>query len=170
MGFYFTCRVRVGFRTIGFGLGWKITARFQLCFAALFHILKITANKFINDFEIIGFMKTGHNVVQDSSATKVSSQTPIATIMSTSEAGKIKGGCFGSIVSFFENLTSSLINIKSLGFANAGHSGTQDSSATQASSQTPLASIMSTGESGKIEWGCFRSIVSYFENYCKQVH
>ena len=57
----------------------------------------------------------------------------------------------GSIVSFFENLTSSIINIKSLGFPNAGHSGTQDSSATQASSQKPLASIMSTGEAGKIE-------------------
>ena len=75
-----------------------------------------------------------------------------------------------SIVSFFENLTSSVINIKSLGFENVGHSGTQDSSATQASSQTPLASIMSTGEAGMIVGGCFRSIVSYFENYCKQVH
>jgi len=62
------------------------------------------------------------------------------------------------------------MNIKSLDFANAGYSGTQDSSATQVSSQTPIASIMSTGEAGKIEGGCFRSIVSYFENYCKQVH
>jgi len=42
-------------------------------------------------------------MAQDSSATQVSSQTPTATIMSTSEAGKIKGGCFGSIVSYFEN-------------------------------------------------------------------
>ena len=53
--------------------------------------------------KLIGFTKTGHNVVQDSSATQVSSQTPIATIMSTSEAGKIEGGCFGIIVSYFEN-------------------------------------------------------------------
>jgi len=53
--------------------------------------------------DLIGFAKTGKNVVQDSSATQVSSQTPIATIMSTSEAGKIEGGCIGTIVSYFEN-------------------------------------------------------------------
>jgi len=53
--------------------------------------------------DLIGFAKTGQNVVQDSSATQVSSQTPIATIMSTSEADKIEGGCFRSIVSYFEN-------------------------------------------------------------------
>jgi len=53
--------------------------------------------------KLIGFTKTGHNVVQDSSATQVSSQTPIATIMSTSEAGKIEDGCFRSIVSYVEN-------------------------------------------------------------------
>ena len=41
--------------------------------------------------DLIGFAKTGQNVVQDSSATQVSSQTPIATIMSTSEAGEIEG-------------------------------------------------------------------------------
>jgi len=39
---------------------------------------------------------------RDSSATQVSSQTPLATITSTSEAGEIEGGCFGSIVSCFE--------------------------------------------------------------------
>ena len=55
------------------------------------------------NLKLIGFTKTGHNVVQDSSATQVSSQTSIATIVSTSEAGKIEGGCFGSIVSYFEN-------------------------------------------------------------------
>ena len=43
------------------------------------------------NLKLIGFTKTGHNVVQDSSATQVSSQTPIATILSTSEAGKIEG-------------------------------------------------------------------------------
>ena len=46
----------------------------------------------------------------------------------------------------------------------------QDSSATQVSSQTPIATITSTGEAGEIEGGCFRSIVSYFENYREQVH
>jgi len=54
------------------------------------------------NLKLIGFTKTGHNVVQDSSATQVNSQTPLATIMSTSEAGKIEGGCFGSIVSFLK--------------------------------------------------------------------
>jgi len=39
----------------------------------------------------------------------------------------------------------------------------QDSSATQVSSQTPLATITSTGEAGEIEGGCFCSNVSYFE-------
>jgi len=50
----------------------------------------------------IGFMKTGHNVVQDSSATQMSSQTPLTTIMSTNEAGNIEGGCFRSSVSFLK--------------------------------------------------------------------
>jgi len=44
------------------------------------------------------FCKTGQNGTQDSSATQVSSQTPLATIMSSSEAGKIESGCFCSIV------------------------------------------------------------------------
>jgi len=46
----------------------------------------------------------------------------------------------------------------------------QDSSANQVSSQIPIATIMSTNEAGKIEGGCFGSIVSYFENYREQVH
>jgi len=50
--------------------------------------------------DLIGFAKTGQNGTQDSSATQVSSETPLATILSTSEAGKMEGGCFGSIVSF----------------------------------------------------------------------
>jgi len=76
--------------------------------AALFHILKIIANKFINDFEIIGFIKTGHNVVQDSSATQVSSQTPIATILSTIEAGEIKYECLAPLFHFLKVKQSSL--------------------------------------------------------------
>ena len=60
------------------------------------------------NLKLIGFTKTGYNVVQDSSATQVNSQTPTATIMSTSEAGKIEGGCFGSIVSFLKIKKSSL--------------------------------------------------------------
>ena len=55
-----------------------------------------------------------------------------------------------------------------IGFANAGHHGTQDRSATQVSSQTPIATITSTGEARKIEGGCFCSNVSYFE--IKKVH
>jgi len=54
------------------------------------------------------------------------------------------------------------MNIKTLGFANAGHSGTQDSSATQVSSQTPIATIMSTEEAGEVEGECFNCIVSFF--------
>ena len=46
----------------------------------------------------------------------------------------------------------------------------QDSSATQVSSQTPIATIVSTSEAGKIEGGCFCSIASYFENYREQFH
>jgi len=60
------------------------------------------------NLKLIGFTKTGHNVVQDSSATQVSSQTPLAMITSTSEAGEIEGGCFGSIVSFLKVKQSSL--------------------------------------------------------------
>jgi len=40
--------------------------------------------------DLTGFAKTGHNVVQNSSATQVSSQTPLATITSTGEAGEIE--------------------------------------------------------------------------------
>jgi len=46
----------------------------------------------------------------------------------------------------------------------------QDSSATQVSSQTPIATIVSASEAGKIEVGCFGCIVSYCENYREQVH
>jgi len=46
----------------------------------------------------------------------------------------------------------------------------QDSSATQVSSQTPIATIVSTSETGKIEVGCFCSIASYFENYREHFH
>jgi len=42
------------------------------------------------NLKLIGFTKTGHNVVQDSSASQVSSQTPIETITSTGEAGEIE--------------------------------------------------------------------------------
>jgi len=52
--------------------------------------------------DLIGFAKTGQNVAHHSSATQVSSQTPIATILRTSEAGEIEGGCFRSIVSFLK--------------------------------------------------------------------
>jgi len=44
----------------------------------------------------------------------------------------------------------------------------QDTSVTQASSQTSIATITSTGEAGEIKGGCFRSNVSYFE--IKKVH
>jgi len=64
------------------------------------------------NLKLISFTKTGHNVVQDSSATQVSSQTPIATILSTSEAGKIEGGCFRSTVSFLKVKQSSLMILK----------------------------------------------------------
>jgi len=48
-------------------------------------------------------------MAQDSSATQVSSQTPIATITSTGEAGEIEGGCFCSNVSYFEIKKSALM-------------------------------------------------------------
>jgi len=62
--------------------------------------------------DLTGFAKTGHNVVQDSSANQVSSQTPIAKITSTGEAGEIEGGCFRSIVSFLKVKQSSLMILK----------------------------------------------------------
>jgi len=52
------------------------------------------------NLKLIGFIKTGHNVAEDSSATQASSQTSQATIMRTSEAGEY----FGNIASFFESL------------------------------------------------------------------
>jgi len=54
------------------------------------------------------------------------------------------------------------MNIKTLGFGNAGDSGTQDSSVTQASSRTPLATIISADEAGEVKGECFGSIVSFF--------
>jgi len=89
--------------------------------------------------------------------------------MSTSEAGKIEGGCFRSIVSFLKVKQSSLMK-KLICFGETEHNMAQDSYATQVSSQTPLATITSIGEAGEIEGGCFCSIVSYLENYSKQVH
>jgi len=118
----------------------------------------------------IGFIKTGRNWTQDRSATQERLQTPLATIMSTGEAGEIERGYFCSIVSLMQVKQRSLINLKLICFDEIEHNMAQDSSATQVSSQTPIATITSTGEAGEIECGCFCSIVSYFENYCEQVH
>jgi len=120
--------------------------------------------------DLTGFAKTGHNVVQDSSANQVSSQTPIAKITSTGEAGEIEGGCFRSIVSFLKVKQSSLMILKWICLDQTEHNMAQDSSATQVSSQTPIATIVSTSETGKIEVGCFCSIASYFENYREHFH
>jgi len=123
------------------------------------------------NLKLIGFTKTGHNVVQDSSATQVSSRTPLPTILSTGEAGKIKGECLAALFHFLKiNKFIDEHTVKPLGFANAGHDVSHNRVVIQVSSQTPLATIMSTSVAGKIERGCFCSIVSFFENYCKQVH
>jgi len=53
--------------------------------------------------KLICFDETEHNMAQESSATQLSSHTPLATITTTGEAGEIEGGCFCSIVSFFES-------------------------------------------------------------------
>jgi len=52
--------------------------------------------------DLIGFAKTGQNVAHDSSATQVSSQTPIATILRTSEAGEIKNECLAPLFHFLK--------------------------------------------------------------------
>jgi len=96
----------------------------------------------------------------------VSSQTPIAKITSTSEAGEIEGGCFRCNVSYFE--IKSALMIYGPNFAKTGHNVVQDSSATKVSSQTPIATILRTSEAAKIEGGCFRSIVSFLK--VKHVH
>jgi len=111
------------------------------------------------NLKLNGFTKTGHNGVQDSSATHVNSQTLLATILRTGEAGEIEGGCFFSIVSFLKVKQSSLMILKLIFCHETEHNMAQNSSATQVSSQTPLATITSTGEAGKIESGCFCSIV-----------
>jgi len=49
--------------------------------------------------KLICLDETEHNMAQNSSATHVSSQTPLATITTTGEAGKTEGGCFRSSVS-----------------------------------------------------------------------
>jgi len=56
------------------------------------------------------------------------------------------------------------MNINLIGFAKTGHTGSQDSSATQLSLQTSPATITSTSEAGEIKGGYFTSIVSIFEN------
>ena len=111
----------------------------------------------------IDFIKTGHHGTQDRSTTQVSSQTPIETIMRTSEAGKIEVECFRSIVSILKVKQSSLMILKWICFDETEHNMDQDSSATQVSSQTPIATITSTSEAGEIEGGCFRCNVSFFE-------
>ena len=103
-------------------------------------------------------------MTQDSSATQASSQTPIATIMSTSEAGKIEGGCFGALIHILKFTVDKFINeFKINQLKKTGHKVVQDSSATQVSSQTPLATIANTGEAGNIVGGCFCENASYFE-------
>jgi len=52
------------------------------------------------NLKLIGFTKTGHNGAQDSSDTQVSFQTPLRTIMTTTQAGEIKSAYFSGIISF----------------------------------------------------------------------
>jgi len=42
--------------------------------------------------KVIGFANHGHDAVQNNSASQVSPQTPLATIMSTAETGYVYGG------------------------------------------------------------------------------
>jgi len=116
------------------------------------------------NLKLIGFTKTGHNVVEDSSATQVNSQTPIATILSTGEAGKIEGEYFGSIASFFESLEIWIHEFETNWFTKTGHKGAQDSSDTQVSSQTPLRTIMTTTQAGEIKSAYFSNIILFFES------
>jgi len=88
--------------------------------------------------------------------------------MNTSQVRKIKGRCFASIVSLLKIKKITLMNPKTIGFKKTKHHWTQDRSATQVSSQTPIATILSTSEAGNIEGGCFRSIVSFLKD--KKVH
>jgi len=83
--------------------------------------------------------------------------------MNTSQVRKIKGRCFGSNVSFLKIKKITIMNSKSIGFIKTGHHRTQDRSATQVSSQTPIETNLRTSEAGKIEGGCFRSIVSFLK-------
>ena len=83
--------------------------------------------------------------------------------MNTSQVRKIKGRCFGSNVSFLKIKKITIMNSKSIGFIKTGHHRTQDRSATQVSSQTQIETNLRTSEAGKIEGGCFRSIVSFLK-------
>jgi len=55
------------------------------------------------NLKLIGFTKTGRNGDQDSSDTQVISQTPLKTIMTTTQAGQIESAYFSSNISFFES-------------------------------------------------------------------
>ena len=74
---------------------WKVDV-----LVALFHFRNFDEVHEI--FQLICFDETEHDMAQDSSATQVSSQTPLATITSTGEAGEIEGGCSCSNVSFMK--------------------------------------------------------------------
>ena len=55
--------------------------------------------------EVLGLGDDGHGVVQNSSTSQLTSQIPLATVMSTVGIDDIKGGFFDEIVLFFEKVS-----------------------------------------------------------------
>jgi len=54
--------------------------------------------------EVLGFEDHGHDVVQNNSASQMSSQTPLAAVMSTVDTGEYGGWRFDESISLFENI------------------------------------------------------------------
>ena len=77
--------------------------------------------------------------------------------MSTVDTGDVQGGFFQTN----ETKYFTLINLEAVGFANHGYDVVQDNSASQVTSQTPLATIMSTADTGDAQGG-FLIILFYF--------
>jgi len=53
--------------------------------------------------EVLVLADHGHGVVRNDSVSQMSSQTPLATVMSTVDTGEVKSLCFDNIFLFLKN-------------------------------------------------------------------
>jgi len=87
--------------------------------------------------------------------------------MSTVDTGDVQGGFLIILFHFLNNETKycTLINLEAAGFSGHGHDVVQNNSASQMSSQTLLAFVMSTADTSDVHGGFLITMFYFLKKY-----